>query len=174
MDPLVAAQRLPRIADAAMRNALLGALGAGRRPALSALVGAALVRFERAVQAKAPDGVRPALLFAQRDRILRGLRALTESRLASRLFAVRPRDLIAIGASAKPFDAIVRGRDGRAHAIVFRAIPKDGRKLELFRRIRSAAVTHKTAAIESVVVGDLEGGRSRRLQVTGEATSRAA
>lgn len=174
MDALAAAKRLPRVADAAMRNAVIAALASGRKPTLSALVGDALVRFERAVQLKTPDGVRPALLFAQRDRILRGLRAFFELRVATRLFAVRERDRIAIGSAAKPFDAIVRGRDGRFHAIVLRAIPRDGRKLDLFRRVRVAAQNCRTAVIESVVVCDLDGGRSRRLRVEGGALGRAA
>jgi hypothetical protein len=174
MDPLLAAQRLPRIADAAMRNAVVAALASGKRPTLSALVGDALVRFERAVQLKTPDGIRPALLFAQRDRILRGLRGFLELRVAARLFGVRSRDLIAVGSAAKPFDAIVRGRDGHFHAVVLRAIPRDGRRLDLFRRIRVAARNCKAAVIESIVVCDLDGGRSRRLRVEGGSLGRAA
>ncbi len=168
MDPLIAVLRLPRVADAAMRNAILTTIGRGRRPPAGELVGEALVRFERAIQMKAPDGIRPALLFAQRDRILTGLRRFLELRIAGRLFAVRPRDIVAIGGGAKPFDVVVRGKDGKVHAVIFRAIPRDGRKLELFRRVRTAAQRYRAATLESVIVCDLEGGRSRRLGLAGD------
>jgi hypothetical protein len=175
MDPLLAADRLPSLAVAAMRGAIVGALALGRRPTVGSLVNDALVRFERNVQLKAPDGVRPALLFAQRDRILRGVREFLDGRFSARLFKLRERDVIALGDAARPFDAIVRAKDGRLHAVVFRALPRDGRSLESLRRIRSAAVRGFSARqISSVLVWDLDAACSRRLNVQGGAAPRAA
>lgn len=174
MDPLLAADLLPRLADLAMRRAVAAALRGGKRATLRALVDDALVRFERCLQAKAPDGVRPALLFAQRDRILRAMRAFTAARGAARLFALPARNVIASGRSAAPFDAIVRARDGRAHAVVVRAVPRDGRRLELYRRIRSAATRRPGEPLASVVVFDLNGGAARTLRLAGNGYVKAA
>lgn len=174
MDPLLAANLLPRLADLAMRRAAAAALRVGKRPTLRALVDDALVRFERCVQAKARDGVRPALLFTQRDRILTAMRAFLAARSTARLFALPARNVIAVGASAAPFDALVRGRDGRAHAVVFRAIPRDGRRLELFRRIRTAAARPRGEALASVVVFDLNGTPARTLRLPSNGNVKAA
>lgn len=174
MDPLLAAEMLPRLADLAMRGAVTAALRAGRHPTVRALVDDALVRFERCVQAKARDGVRPALLFTQRDRILGAMRAFLSARSAARLFALLPRNVIAAGKAAAPFDAIVRGRDGRAHAVVLRAVPRDGGRLELFRRIRAAATLWRSERLASVVVFDLNGSAARVLRVSNSAGVKAA
>ena len=174
MDPLLAADTLPRLADLAMRRAIVAALRAGKRPTLPALVDEALVGFERCVQAKARDGVRPALLFAQRDRVLGAMRAFMALRSTARLFAVHARDVIATGRAAAPFDAVARGRDGRAHAIVIRAVPRDGRRLELFRRIRSGAGLWRKERLASVVVFDLNGGTARTLRLLDGANIKAA
>ncbi len=174
MDPLLAADMLPRLADLAMRRALAGALRSGKRPTLRALVDDALVRFERCVQAKARDGVRPVLLFTQRDRILTAMRAFLSARPAARLFALPVRNVIAAGASAAPFDAIVRSRDGRVHAVVLRAVPRDGRRLDLFRRIRSAAALWRSERLASIVVFDLNGGCARTLRLSSNVDVKAA
>jgi len=174
MDPLLAADMLPRLADLAMRRAVAAALRAGKRPTLPALVDDALVRFERCVQSKARDGVRPALLFTQRDRILTAMRTFLSARSSARLFALAARNVIAVGTSAAPFDAIVRGRDGRAHAVVLRAVPRDGRRLDLFRRIRSAAASWRSERLASIVVFDLAGGPARTLRLRGNGGVKAA
>ncbi|MEO6836125.1 MAG: hypothetical protein ABI231_09525, partial [Candidatus Tumulicola sp.] len=116
MDPILLAQRLPHMGERAMRGAIVTLTlprEAGERHATQqALANDALIRFERMVQRAAGDGIRPALLFAERDRIMGDLRTFAASRLASRLFAVRRRDVVAIGREAGAFDALVRGRRG--------------------------------------------------------------
>ena len=166
MDPLLAARHLPALADRAVRDAIVAALGSGRRPALPALTEEALLRFERAVQLKALDGVRPALLFAQRDRILRVVRTVCAAEVTARLFRVHRRDLAATGASARPFDAIVRARDGSLHAVVWRALPVDGRRLERLRGARAWAKRgHRAGKLAGIVVIDLHTGVARALPV---------
>src|SRR5262249_26693731 len=61
MDPLLAVSRLPKLAERAMRIAVVDALARGRITPRG-VINDALVRFERDVQSEAPDGVRPALL----------------------------------------------------------------------------------------------------------------
>src|ERR1700678_3700574 len=102
MDTLLAAQRLPRLAQRAMRAAIAAALGRGQLTP-SAAIGRALVRFEAALVNR---GVRPALLFAERDRIVRELRAFLESRLAVRLRALPRRSFVASGSAAAPVAAL--------------------------------------------------------------------
>jgi hypothetical protein len=167
LDPLMIADRLPKLGERAMRAAILtasarrrGAAGPGHR----ALVDDALLRFERLVGRLAPHGIRPALLFAERDAIVRELGIFLRSRLAVRLFAVHARDLIAIGRSAAPFDAIVRGRRGGAYGVVFRRLPRDGRRLESMRAIRSAALALGHRRLRGVLVYDLTLGSVRTLR----------
>jgi hypothetical protein len=175
MDPLLAAETLPRLADLAMRRAVATAVSSGRNASLRGLVDDALVRFERLVQSKARDGVRPALLFAQRDRMLIGIRAFLGTRAAARLFSLRRRDLIAAGNAAAPFDIVARGRDGRLHGIVLRSVPRDGRRLELYRRVRAAASQRRVGeAITTVTVCDLNGGKARTLKLLAHVPLRAA
>ena len=131
MDPLLAARRLPVLAQRAMRAAILAAL-ARARVTPRALIDEALLRFERSVGSETPDGVRPALLFAERDRIVRELRRFIDGRLAARLAAVKARDLIALGKAAAPFDEIVRNRFGRIYGVVFRRLPADSVRLDVF------------------------------------------
>jgi hypothetical protein len=137
VDPILAAGRLPRLAERAMREAILFAL-ARRRCTPRALIDQALLRFERAAGRSATGAARPCVLFAERDRIVRELRAFIDSRLAARLAALHRRSLSATGRAAAPFDAIVRNRRGRTYGVVFRRVPPDGRRLELLRRAQTA------------------------------------
>ena len=99
MDPLLAAQRLPRLAERVMRSAIAGALSSGRVTP-RAIVHRALVDFETAVARLGT--VRPALLFVERDRIARELRTFVDSRLAVRLRALRQGAIVAAGAPRPP------------------------------------------------------------------------
>jgi hypothetical protein len=168
MDPILVAQRLPKLAERAMRNAIVSLSlthdGGGRRVTQRALVNDALIRFERLVQRVAGDGIRPALLFAERDRMVRELRTFIESRLASRLFAVRRRDVVAIGRAAGVFDAVVRGRRGAVYGVVFRRLARDGRRLEAMRAIRSAAREYRGEGLGGVLVYDFSAGTVRTLR----------
>jgi|SRR5579862_241966 len=158
MDPILAADRLPKLAERAMRDAILGS--ATRR----SLIDDALIRFEAMVQRVARDGIRPALLFAERDRIVRELGRFAGSRLASRLFAIKRRDVVAVGRDARPFDAIVRGRRGGAYGVVFRRLRSDGRRLETLRTIRAAAARHGREDLRGVLVYDFASGSVRTVR----------
>jgi hypothetical protein len=157
MDPILAADRLPKLAERAMRSAILAH---DHRP----LIDDALIRFERMVQRVASDGIRPALLFAERDRIVRELTRFASSRLAARLLAVRKRDVVAIAKEARPFDAIVRGRRGGFYGVVFKRLARDGRRLEALRSIRSAAANHVVEGLRGVLVYDFTAGSVRTLR----------
>lgn len=168
MDPILVAQRLPRLAERAMRSAIvtlaLSREAGGRHATQQALATDALVRFERMVQRAAGDGIRPALLFAERDRIVRELRTFAGSRLASRLFAVRRRDVVAVGREAGSFDAVVRGRRGGVYGVVFRRLARDGRRLEAMRAIRAAARSCRDESPRGVLVYDFTAGTVRTLR----------
>jgi len=164
MDSLLAADRFPVFAERATRRAIAGALAAGRVTPRS-LVNEALLGFERAVSSAAPNGVRPTLLFAERDRIVTELGLFLRSRLAARIFAIRRRDLVAVGRSAAPFDAIVRGHRGELYAVATRRLPLDARRLDVFRRIREAARLWQTHRLRGVLVYDLGSGRLTRLAI---------
>ena len=174
MDPLLAANAIPRLADLAMRRALLATLVRHGRPQLGPIVTEALAEFERMVERKLRGSARPALLFTQRNRIVRGLKAFLSSRSAARLFGLPRRALVAAGPTAGPFDSIVRGRDGRLHAVIFRSIPSDARRLELYRRIRAAAARVGGPAVATVTICNLEGGPSRTLRVVRAVVVKAA
>jgi hypothetical protein len=169
MDALLLADRLPKLAERAMRSAILAAAfsrarGDQRRVTYRALIDDALVRFERASLRIGSDGIRPALLFAERDRIVAELRRFLESRLASRLFAVRRRDIVALGRDAAPFDASVRGRRGGIYGVVFRRLARDGRRLEAMRAIRAAASGSSELQLQGVLVYDFASGSVRTLR----------
>jgi len=164
MDPILAAQALPRIAERAMRAAILDAVAAGRMTPRS-LVDRALVGFERA--ARRSGALRPAPLFAERDRIARELRAFIDGKLCARLRALRRADVVAIGAPAKPFDLLVRNRRGRLYAVVFRRLPRDGRRLERFARMREAAQQATRTPVYGVLVYDFSRGAALLLNQTG-------
>ena len=169
MDPILLAERLPKLSERAMRNAIVAhslfrGTSAARRVTQRGLVDDALMRFERMVQRVAGDGIRPALLFAERDRILGDLRRFVQSRLASRLFAVRRRDVVALAAGASPFDAIVRGRRGGLYGVVFKRLPRDGRRLETMRAIRAAARDRAGEHLRGVLVYDFNAGTVRTLR----------
>jgi hypothetical protein len=160
MDPILVAERLPRLGERAMRSAVAAATlrtspAAARRVTVRILVDNALMRFERALQQVAADGVRPSLLFAERDRIVRELRAFAESRLSVRMLALRRRDVLCTGAACRPFDAVVRGRRGSLFAVALRRLPQDARQLDLMRRTRSAATSlHAGEAVRGVLLYD--------------------
>jgi hypothetical protein len=158
MDPILAAGRLPRLAERSMRDAIVQALERGRLLP-RALVDGALVRFERAVRRSTGDAARPCVLFAERDRIVRELRTFVDGRLAARMNALRVRDLVATGSRAAPFDAIVRNRRGRVYGIVFRRLPADGRRLDVLQRVRVALKAARTP-LDGVLLYDFSGGRA--------------
>ncbi|MGD0967580.1 MAG: hypothetical protein ABR949_04765 [Candidatus Aquilonibacter sp.] len=163
MDTLLAAQRLPRLAERAMRAAIAAALARGQL-APSAVIDRALVTFEAALAGR---GVRPALLFAERDRIVRELRAFLESRLATRLRALPRRSFVASGSAAAPFDALVRNRRGRTYAVVFARLPNDGRRLAILQRMRTAGQTKTRTPIDGVLVYDFSRAVALRLDQAG-------
>lgn len=160
MDPLLAAAHLPKLAEQAARSAIVTSIERGRMTPRS-LINDALVKFERHVQSEAPDGLRPALLFAERDRIVRELRGFIDGRLAARLAALRKRDVVAAGAEAAPFDLIVRNGRERCYGIVLRRLPGDGRRLDLLKRIQSAAAAYKKTPLSGVFVYDFASGSGR-------------
>ena len=159
MDPLLVANRLPKLAERAMRAAVLTAVE-HRRMTPRGLVNEALIRFERAVGRVAASGVRPALLFAERDRIVRELRGFIDGRLAARLIALRGRDVLAVARDAAPFDAIVRGKRGGYFAVLFRRLPSDGQRLDVLRRMRRAADAYTATPLAGVIAYDFATGRT--------------
>jgi hypothetical protein len=164
MDALLAAQRLPRLAERAMRGAIVGALVDGRMT-LRAIVDRALLAFETSVASL--GAVRPALLFAERDRIARELRGFVDSRLAARLRAQRCAAIVEAGATAKPFDLVVQNRRNRIYAIVFRRLPRDGRRLALLQRIRAIVETAAWMPVDGILVYDFARGTTMLLNQTG-------
>ena len=164
MDPILAAKALPSHAGRAMRAAILEALAEGRLTPRS-LVDRALVGFER--RARRHGAVRPALLFAERDRIARELRAFIDGKLAARLQALRRGDLLALGQAARPFDLLVRNRRGRVYAVVFRRLPRDGRRLERFAKMREAAQHATRTPVHGVLVYDFSRGAALLLNQAG-------
>ena len=157
-DPLLAADRLPKLAERAMRDAIV------TRRSRQLLVDDALIRFEQLVQRGARDGIRPALLFAERDRIVRELGRFMQSRLAVRLFSIHQRDVASVARAARPFDAIVRGKRGGLYGVVFRRLATDGRRLESMRAIRNAANGHGPEKLRGVLVYDFASGAVRTLR----------
>jgi hypothetical protein len=167
MDPILAAKRLPKLAERAIRNAIIAASlsnARGRRATPRVLVDDALIGFERLLERTGVRGIRPALLFAERDRIARELHAFVGTRLASRLLAVRHRDVVAVGREAGPFDAVVHGRRGGSYGIVLRRLARDGRRLETMRAIRVAARDYRGGGLRGVLVYDLTAGTMRTLR----------
>jgi hypothetical protein len=163
MDPLLAVSRLPKLAERAMRAAVVSSLE--RRPLTPrTLINDALMRFERAVQSEAPDGVRPALLFGERDHIVRELRGFIDGRVAARLAALSARDIVAAGERAAPFDAIVRNVLGDCYGVVLRRLPSDGRRLDVLRRIGNAAQRHQRTPLRGVLVYDFTSGSTRLIR----------
>jgi hypothetical protein len=164
LDPLLVADRLPKLAERAMRDTILAHVTRTRRFSQRALVDDALTRFEGMVAHAAPDGIRPAILFAERDRILHELGGFARSRLAARLFAVHRDDVAAIDESARPLDAIVCGRRGGLYGVILRRLPSDGRRLESMRAMRGAAASYPQAPLLGVIVYDFTTARVRTLR----------
>ncbi len=160
MDPLLAVSRLPKLAERAMRASVIAALER-RRMTPRAVINDALMRFERDVQREAPDGVRPAVLFSERDRIVRELRGFIDGRLAARLAALHYRDIVATGAQSAPFDAIVRNRSGKSYGLVLRRIPAEGERLDLIRRIATATQRYTAIPLRGTVLYDFASGSAR-------------
>ena len=165
MDALLAAERLPRLAQRAMRAAIVTCL-AQQRMTPRALVDRALVVFESAVTNRLGD-VRPAFLFSERGRIGSELRSFVDGPLAARLRALRRVDLVAAGSRAAPFDLVVRNRRGRLYGVVFRRLPRDGRRLSLLQRICAAVQTAARTPVDGVLVYDFSRGTALRLDQAG-------
>lgn len=162
------AQRLPALAERAMREAIveqsLSRRGDRRRPTPRGLADDALTRFEQFARRFAGDDVRAAALFGERERIVDELGTFLKRRLAARLFAVPRKDVIALGRDAGAFDALVRGRNGGAYGVVFRRLPRDGRRLETMRSIRRAARDSRLDDLRGVLVYDFTAGSVRTLR----------
>jgi hypothetical protein len=158
LDPIIAAGRLPRLSGRAMRDAIVQALEAGRFTPRR-LVDRALLQFERAAARSGGGGARPCVLFAERDRIVRELRAFVDGRFAARINALPRSAFIAIGARAAPFDAIVRNRRGRVYGVVFRRLPADSRRLDVMRRVHEALKTARTP-VSGVLLYDFARARA--------------
>ncbi len=171
MDPLLAVSRLPKLAERAMRASVIDALQRGRITPRG-VINDALVRFERDIQSEAPDGVRPALLFSERDRIVRELRGFIDGRLAARLAALRHRDIIATSSRSAPFDAVVRNRFGHAYAIVLRRLPPDGARLDVIRRIATATQRYAKVPLRGTLLYDFTCGSARLIREAPAATGR--
>ncbi|HTX59338.1 MAG TPA: hypothetical protein VMH02_06620 [Verrucomicrobiae bacterium] len=169
MDPLSIALHLPKLAERAMRAAV--AAGAGRAATPRALIEGAQARFERGVAAVAADGIRPELLFGERDRIVRELRGFVKSRLAVRLFALHRRDVLATAAAAAPFDAILRGRDGKRYALRLCRLETGAPRLEILRRIHDAAASF-VPVLDGVLVYDFTHAAVRLLRLRDAAAQR--
>ncbi len=167
MDPILAAKRLPKLSERAMREAIASVSLAREHGAGTAgprvLADDALIRFERLVR-RAGLAIRPALLFAERNRILGDLQKFVRSRLASRLFAIRRRDVVALGAAARPFDAVLYGRRGGLYGVVFRRLANDGKRLDAMRAIRNAARAYRGKGLRGVLVYDFGTGTIRMLR----------
>ena len=148
-----------------MRAAILRALAAGRVNART-VIDDALVGFESAIAHEFGSGVRTALLFMERDRIARELRAFVEGRLAFRLSGLRRNEILALGRRAAPFDALVRNRRGARYGIALRRLPGDARRLELLRRLRVVAITARTP-LDGVLVYDFGDATVRLLRQAG-------
>ena len=168
MDPILTAKRLPKLSERAMRDAIVGLslsrAGGGQLPSPRTLSDEALLRFERMLERSSCLGVRPALLFAERNRIVTELQTFVKGRLASRLFAVRHRDVAAVANAAKPFDAIVRGRNGGLYGVVFRRLARDGKRLDAMRAICNAARARQSEGLRGVLVYDFACGTIRMLR----------
>jgi hypothetical protein len=158
LDPILAAGRLPRLSERAMRDAIVQALEAGRFTPRR-LIDRALLRFERAAARLASGAARPCMLFAERDRIVRELRAFVDGRLAARINALPRSAFVAIGARAAPFDAIVRNRRGRTYGVLFRRLPGDSGRLDVLRRVREALGSVRTP-MSGVLVYDFARARA--------------
>ncbi len=173
VDSLMLTERLPKRAVRAQCDAVVASLCDRRWASPRALCNRALLQFEAAVARSAGAGVRPALLFAERDRIVVELRRFLASRLASRLRALAPARVRA-GRAAAPFDALVLGGDGARYAIVLRRLPERGRRLHALHAIRTAAARSRDGDLAAVVVYDFAGGRTYVLRALATRRVRAA
>jgi hypothetical protein len=142
-----------------MRSAILHAL-ASRRMTPRVTIDDALLRFESAAARAGP--VRPGLLFVERDRIVRELRAFIDGRLAARLTRLSRGQVLASGRAAAPFDLLVRSRRQGTYAVLFRRMPDDGRRLEVLSRIR-LALQNARRPLDGVLLYDFVRGRAKLL-----------
>jgi hypothetical protein len=129
-------------------------------PTERALANEALVRFEALVQAAAAEGVRPAALFAERDRIVSELRRFAGSKLAARCFSVARRNVLAAGERARPFDALLRGRDGAPYGLALRRLPAGADRLTALAGARPQGSGLESEAARGVVTYDFRSGKT--------------
>ena len=159
MDPLLAAGRLPRLAQRSMRDAVCARLVVPGRAPARRLIDSALLRMERALERCGPASALAPLVFAERNRVVREMETFLTSRLAARLFALAPGRVVA-GAHAAPFDAIVGGRAGALYGIVMRRLEANASRLQTYQRVRTAAAAYDRV-IAAVVVYDWSSGATR-------------
>jgi hypothetical protein len=143
-----------------MRAAVAAVLLQRRMPTERALANEALVRFEALVQGAAAEGVRPASLFAERDRIVSELRRFAGSKLAARCFNVARRNVLAAGDRAKPFDALLRGRDGAAYGLALRRLPAGADRLTALANARPQAGGPPAETLRGIVTYDFRSGKT--------------
>jgi hypothetical protein len=173
-DPVLAAKTLPELGEAAMRAAIAAALSQRHPITERWLANEALVKFEASVQAKAAEGVRPALLFAERDRIVSELRRFAKSKLAARCFGVARRNVLAVGRTALPFDALVRGRDGAAYALTLRRLPSGPERLPVLPTAHTQTEGSWREPLRGVVTYDFRTGKTSVVRFTRDRRARAA
>ncbi|HUY11125.1 MAG TPA: hypothetical protein VMV73_02565 [Candidatus Dormibacteraeota bacterium] len=138
MDLLELAALLPKLTARVARDVIVDALGAPGRFHERALVAASVARFEALLARDIADGVRPGLLFEQRDLLALRLRTFARTPLARRLGRLRRASVLRRGAAAKPFDALLRTRAGRVLALLVRPMPTGEARLDIYRAARGA------------------------------------
>jgi hypothetical protein len=144
-----------------MRAAVTAVILQRRRPpTVSALANEALVRFESLVQSAAAEGVRPASLFAERDRIVSELRRFAGSRLASRCFGLARRNVLSAGRESRPFDAVIRGRDGDLYGLTLRRLTAGAARLAELPTVGAESVGGRGEPIRGVVTYDFRTGKT--------------
>lgn len=166
MNSLEAARGLPVLAQRAMRAAILAAMDRGRF-APRAVIDDALVRFA-SLGARTDRGAGAALLFAERDRIVRELRRFIDGRIATRLSLLRRRDIVALGRAAAPFDAIVRARSGAYYALVFRRVPRGAARLVHVHCAVRAMRRYDKTPLGGVLLVDFGSGGVRLIRGLGD------
>ncbi|MGA8839267.1 MAG: hypothetical protein WB491_02125, partial [Candidatus Aquilonibacter sp.] len=62
---------------------------------------------------------------------------------------------------------VVRNRRGRLYGVVFRRLPRDGRRLSVLQRIRAAVQTAARTPVDGVLVYDFSRGTALRLDQAG-------
>ncbi|HEY3676366.1 MAG TPA: hypothetical protein VGK84_10295 [Candidatus Tumulicola sp.] len=173
-DPVLVAKTLPELGEGAMRAAVAAALRRRHPVTERWLANEALVQFEALVQAKVSDGVRPASLFAERDRIVSELRRFAGSKLAARCFGIARRNVLAAGRTALPFDALVRGRDGGAYGLTLRRLPSGAERLAVLPTAHTQTTGSWAEPIRGVVTYDFRTGKTSVVRFTRDRRARAS